>query len=225
MDSYHGYRDGKRGLPLVVADDAMESQTGEIGTPRLEMLRRSTAGRIEGEQLKASIDIARLSAVALPGLTTQIAAAAHRLQIVADAYAAASDKPSRDELGIRRLAEEEKKRPDVLVAARRLQEHRKREQQARQELLGATERHGSLLQRTAAVTGMADTRAEVARIRARRQYEHGWRRCATYWQQLVRTHPHGGVLNGLLRPKGPELPTWVTGSHQGTDADVDGGSS
>jgi hypothetical protein len=216
-DMYYGYRDGVRGLPLVpeaeVTGDAVPEV--QIGTPRLEVLRRQTADRIGGELLQATVDIARLSALTLPETSAQAAVATERLRITTDSYARISKEPGEKELSIRRLAEDEKKRPEALVAARRLQEYRKREHAARRELLVAAEQLRMLQQRMTAITGVADARQTVARIRAIRQYEHGWRRCATYWQQLVRTHPQGGVLNGLLRPVGPELPAWVTDT--GTD--------
>jgi hypothetical protein len=50
----------------------------------------------------------------------------------------------------------------------------------------------------------------LACIRIRRLYEHAHRRINVYWRQLVRHHPRGDLLNGLLATVGPDLPDWVS---------------
>jgi hypothetical protein len=228
-DVYHGYRDGARGLPTVTVPghggDGVPIQ-GHVGTPRLEVLRRLTAERIAGELMQAQTDIVPLSVVAVPEALRLVAVSTERLRMTSAWYELVTGPPTDDQLSVRRLAEEESKRPEALVAARRLAEHRKRELAAEREHLSATEQAHLMQQRLMSANGMIEARMAIARIRAVRLYEHGWRRCATYWQQLVRSHPQGCSLNGLLEPVGPELPEWVldAGRPGGVDPTPEGGS-
>jgi hypothetical protein len=228
-DVYYGYRDGARGLPAVTVSgqdgDGVPIQ-GHVGTPRLEVLRRLTAERIAGELMQAQADIVPLSVVAVPESLRLVAVSTERLHMTSAWYELVSGPPTDDQLSVRRLTEEENKRPEALVAARRLAEHRKRELAAERDHLSATEQAHLMRQRLMSANGMVEARMAIARIRAIRLYEHGWRRCATYWQQLVRSHPQGCSLNGLLEPVGPELPDWVldAGRPSGADPKPEGDS-
>jgi hypothetical protein len=225
VDIYHGWRDGVRGLPQVSQpDEYVDSAPEPVGTARLEVLRRLTAERIAAELLQAEADIAPLSVQVVTETKAHAAVAAEWLDTTRTRYKQVTEPPSDGWRSIRRLAEEERKRPEALVVARRLDEQRKRELTARHELQGAAERSQRLQQRLSAADAMAQARMEAARIRAERLYEHGWRRCATYWQHLVRNHPQGRVLNGRLRPVGPEMPDWMAnGARRGIDPNGDGG--
>src|SRR5205814_8435156 len=93
--------------------------------------------------------------------------------------------------------------------ARRIAEHARRAEAAEAAYLAAVTRLGEVEQSVTSLRDELRRRDAVTRARTRRIYEHAWRRVATYWQQLVRTHEHGRELNARLRPVGPELPEWA----------------
>ncbi|MGH4025100.1 MAG: hypothetical protein ACRDRV_11025 [Pseudonocardiaceae bacterium] len=178
-------------------------------TARLEVLRRLTGERIAGERAQAEAEIAALSAESIPSARQRQDVATARMRKTHERYLRASIRPTGHQLGERRMAEDKHKRPDALVSSRRMAEHERAERVAAREYLDDAQQLHSAEHDEAVAIAIIQKRRAVARIRAVRLYEHGWRRCATYWQQLIRSHPEGPRLNGLLELVGPELPGWA----------------
>jgi hypothetical protein len=118
--------------------------------------------------------------------------------------------PSDEDLKERRIAEADVgRRPDRLVRERRLAEYGRRCGEAEAGYLAVAAELARVSQDIRAHEKALARRLEIARTRAHRVYEHTWRRVATYWQQLVRSHRYGRELNASLRLVGPELPRWA----------------
>ena len=228
-DMAHGWRDGKRGIPLVsdavaavttVAETATEAEAEAVDaeappepwTPRMEVLLRLSRERIEGERIRLADDLSVLMQRAAE--SRHLAEAlTERSRAHGQALERAQKPPEDTDLAKRRLAEQDtQRRPDGLVIDRR---------QAAWELRlrSAQEQHqataAQLARATQALRYHEDLIAErttVAACAARRHHELALRRVATYLQQLVRTHRRGPELNALLMQHrvGPDLPTWVS---------------
>lgn len=215
-DVYHGLRDGRAGVPRLPtgADGAstagdVDVATEHVVTAHLEVLRRRTREQIVQEQVVAQAEIAALVDCAVPEAVGRVRTVVQQLSEAVRRYEAAIRQPTEHQLTERRLAEDRHKRPDGLVAARRLAEHRQRELRATEELRQVVRQLELARTELAAAKAGIELRMAVARSRAQRIHEHGWRRCAAYWQQLVRSHGDGGRLNGLLELAGPDLPEWA----------------
>ena len=137
-------------------------------------------------------------------LQGRLAAAKRTLEDLLDA------SPSDEDLKERRIAEGDvERRPDRLVRERRLAEYGRRCGEAEAGYLALAAELARVSQDIRAHENALARRLAIARTRAHRVYEHTWRRVATYWQQLVRSHRYGPELNASLRPVGPELPRWA----------------
>jgi len=228
-DMYHGRRDGRRGLPPAPATagaevarpegaaawevgaaradgGGAEDGSGLLGTPRLEELRR-----LANEQMAAEWEAGEYRRAALLEQLRQAEAIAAPLAAhAADLRQRLEDRTEPAPVGWlreRRLAEAGY--PESLVRARRLADHERSWVKAELEYLDAARRL-SESERVATVLRDAVARqAAVARMRARREYEHACRRVAVYWRQLLRAHPHGPLLNGRINSAGPALPAWA----------------
>lgn len=223
-DAYAGHRDGSGSLPLVSPDEpGPVSEPGRprarVATPRLEAIRHRTREQIEQERIALERDQARWTerlltlAPRLAELTAEEERLRHRLD-------AARSPLTPDELGRRRFAEGD--RPDTLVRSRRLAEHNRLESALAAGHVEAADRLGAARRSSATLEQLTTRRAAVARARSRRLHEHACRRGATYWQQLLRSHPAGPALNGLIDPIGPDLPGWVTDDDTDDDPTKDG---
>ncbi|MEU5907869.1 hypothetical protein ABZ780_26290 [Micromonospora sp. NPDC047467] len=223
-DWFHGWRDGKRGVPALPRQAAAEEDGTNLAgtipgadfdqsrrlvtTPRLETLRRRAEEQIAKEEvvfLAARDPITR----ELRALTPAIEQWRRRAAEAAAKLSSAREAPADEDLKERRTAETD--RPDSLVRQRRLAEHARRlasAELAHERACGHLEVH---LRRQAEITETLGHQKRAFQARKRRLEEHAGRRVATYWQQLVRSHDDGPELNSQLRPIGPELPGW-TGS-------------
>jgi hypothetical protein len=231
-DMLHGWLDGRRGLPPLpadpepatsdkpaadheapVADAAMDRVSRPVlSTPRMAVLSRQAAELMESERLRCVDECALLKreAAGFLGERDSLSAA---LAVTAEKLAQARTPLAAEERAARRLAErDEQSRPAGLVHARRQTGWERR-------LAGAEQLHQSVTGQLAEATREAQLREELirdreaaARAAARRHYELGMRRIATYLQQLTRTHPRGAELGRLLMhtPAGPDLPAWTT---------------
>jgi hypothetical protein len=214
-DMFHGWRDGKHGLPPLPPPPPDAGRPGQDTprprTGRMEVLARQATELIEGEKIRCGEDSAVLKQEATrflmlrDALTDEVAVTAQKLR---EAQNPLSDQ-QRD---ARRLAEHDTQhRPAGLVRLRR-------QTAWERQLAAAEQRHRGIVARLAEASREAELRKELisdraaaARAGARRHHELALRRIATYQQQLVRTHPQGAELNRLLveHPAGPDLPAWT----------------
>ncbi|MGO9081154.1 MAG: hypothetical protein ACLQDY_19295 [Streptosporangiaceae bacterium] len=224
-DMFHGWLDGRRGLPPLPTDyerparrerpadiDAEDAPVlPALSTPRMEVLSREAAQHMEGERIRCGEECALLKreAARFLGIRDSLAA---EVADTAEKLGQARTPLAAEERAARRLAErDEQSRPAELVHARRQTGWERR-------LTGAEQRHQSVTRRLAEASRDAQLREELirdreaaARAAARRHHELGMRRIATYLQQLTRTHKHGAELSPLLMrtPVGPDLPEWT----------------
>ncbi|WP_432832417.1 hypothetical protein [Dactylosporangium sp. CA-092794] len=215
-DAWHGWRDGRRGIPLVPAalldpdghdpdGDDGEERRRLVGTPRLEALQRRSAELIHVERERYDRG---LIGVAVPA---EIEPRLDGLQAAVDRLEAQLelDRTPPDDLALKERRSAEGDHSDALVRTRRLAERSRREAGTARALGAAKQRRDDARQEMVrAAEDLRHTRRAAA-ARARRIHEHHWRRVAAYWQQLVRSHDKGPQLNALLRPVGPELPAWA----------------
>jgi hypothetical protein len=245
-DVYHGRRDGHMGIPQVTVPPAepeddtaglrraaprpaaeqasAEPSGGEhVGTPQLMKVRSLARDLMTQERIAWFAEIEPIRGE-LTQIYADIQALADKVHGTDLALGEASKEPGENELRERRIAESDPgKRSDRLVRERRLAEFAKRRAEAEEAHLAAGARLAQKQQEAREHESAMARRAAVARTRAHRIYEHAWRRTATYWQQLVRVHPHGPYLNARLQPTGPELPRWAQeapDAPEGADAET-----
>ncbi len=200
-------------------DDPLAPQTKQFGlwTPRMEILVLQSYERIEEERIRLAEDLTLLRQQA-NGAWQSVDALTERVKSAGQALERAR-VPLRDQERVaRRLAEQSpRERPDQLVISRRDATWAARLRLAEQEHQIATAELAQASQLLRTHQDSIRERIEVARAAARRQYELGRRRVATYLQQLVRTHAHGRQLNDLFMEHrvGPELPGWTRDQAEG----------
>jgi ABC transport system ATP-binding/permease protein len=201
-DWHNGRRDGRLGLPVVparilelgrasdVIGDAQELDDG-VGALKLKELRHRYRGAMEGELTR----FLRFR----DGMSPRISEAEERLTAAADRLAE-----------LRALRDEARRpSPEAELARRRLADHRRRLQDIEQRYAAAEEDRSRARQAVETLERTTSCRWDLARVRARRLHEHAHRRANVYWRQLVRHHPQGDLLNGLLATVGPDLPAWA----------------
>jgi len=116
------------------------------------------------------------------------------------------------ELGRRRLAEENATdRPASFVAKRRQAERDQQLRAAEREYQAAAARHSEATRQAQLRQELIRDRFAVGWAAVLRHNEFAHRRIATYQQQLVRRHRRGTELNLMLmsHPVGPRLPDWT----------------
>ncbi len=210
-DAWHGWRDGRKGIPVIpaalldLADGYTEEQRQLVGTPRLEVLRRRCAELINVERERH--DRSLIGAVGPAALAASIDSRQQAVDELRAQLAVRQTPP--DDLALKERRSAEAERPDLLVRNRRLAEHARRLHTAASALAAAEQRRDEARERQV-VTAQDHYHGErIVAARARRIHEHHWRRAAAYWQQLVRSHELGPQLNAMLRPVGPDLPSWA----------------
>jgi ABC transport system ATP-binding/permease protein len=213
-DWYNGRRDGRLGLPVVPGSmletrptGVLEEPTEGVGALRLGELRHHYRGAMEGELtrfLRFRDELSQRVEEADQRLET----ASSRLADLLVQREAVRRPPSADALTRRRLAEAD--HDAELVRRRRLSDHRRRVQEIEERCAAAEAELGRARQAVETYARMTRCRWDLTRIRARRLHEHAHRRANVYWRQLVRHHPRGDALNGLLATAGPDLPAWVS---------------
>lgn len=221
-DWFHGWRDGKRGVPVMprlaapgeredplavsAAVDHFDDTRRLVTTPRLEVLRRRAAEQTTREKttyLAARDPLYREAEALIPTVDEW----RHRVAEAAARLDRARVAPAEEDLKERRTGETD--RPDTLVRQRRLAEHARRLADAEAAHEQARSRLTAHLRRQAELSETLQHHDRAFRARERRVNEHAGRRVATYWQQLVRSHDDGPGLNSQLRPIGPDLPGWT----------------
>ena len=211
-DACHGFRDGKRGIPLIERPDEQAPQdapTPRVSTPRIASLSHAAREAMEAERERCEADCLRLvhrlraAQAHLDGLPDEAEAVEPVLKEV-------REPPGEKDLTERRTAEADpQQRPEALVRERRLRAHARRRAEAQARVQRMRRRRAEAEREVAAVRDEIDTRRAIARATARRIREHALRRIATYLQHLVRAHPDGGYISTLLDRVGPDLPSWA----------------
>ncbi|MEV0129736.1 hypothetical protein AB0H83_14920 [Dactylosporangium sp. NPDC050688] len=210
-DAWHGWRDGRKGIPVIpaalldLAGEYAEEQRQLVGTPRLEVLRRRSAELINVECERH--DRRLIGAVGPAALATSIDSRQKAVDELRTQLAVHQTPP--DDLALKERRSAEAERPDLLVRHRRLAEHARRLHAAASALAAAEQQRNEACERQVLAAQDLYHAERVLAARARRINEHHWRRAAAYWQHLVRSHELGPQLNAMLRPVGPELPSWA----------------
>jgi hypothetical protein len=188
---------------------AAERGDEPVGTPQLLKLRALARDLMSQERI-AWLTESKPVRQRLGEIRADIQRLSEDEQATRHALMAAAVKPTDEDLKERRIAESDPgKRPDRLIRDRRQTEFTRRQVQAEQAHTMAVYRLAQAHQQELECQNALKRRAAIARTRAHWIYEYAWRRTATYWQHLVRVHPHGAYLNARLRPVGPELPAWA----------------
>lgn len=99
--------------------------------------------------------------------------------------------------------------PDGLIARRRVRALANAVDKAAGDHIDVEARLEEQTRNAALLNELIRRREGVAKIRARRVYEHYRVRRAIYLEQLVRKHAGQSLLNSLLDLSAPELPEWV----------------
>lgn len=220
-DIAHGWLDGRRGIPQVDVRPSGEPGKGaegqrraapepeymQVDTPQLVKLRAMAGELMDQERIAWLWDIESIVSE-LARIRAGKQTLTDRFQAAARDLARAAQRPTDEDLEERRTAD----------SGIRLAEAEEAHLVARAHL--AQVEHA-----VQAYESLLEGRAAIARARAHQVLEHFLRRTATYWQQLVRVHPHGKVLNARLRPVGPQLPSWAREAPESSnDADAHAGS-
>jgi hypothetical protein len=216
---WHGSRDGRRKIPAVPdsppqeAGDAVALQRQVVGTAQLEVLGRRCRDQINAELMRWN----HLAGAAQS--PAELALELPKLQddwLALDQERLAARQPP-DELALKERRSAERDRPDAVVRARRLADHQRRLRAVENAYADAWRAYDDAHRRFTRATELHRRLHVEAAARARRIHEYTWRRIATYWQQLVRSHKNGPQLNEMLRPVGPDLPSWARDDDDGGD--------
>lgn len=201
-DWWHGWRDGRRGVPLA------RPGRGRVTTPHRDVLIRRARESFEHEYL--CLEVTRAASLEIvASASARLAGAEERLQAARSELAAVPAALTDIALAQRRLGEDA--RPPAVTARRRIREHgRHRAPLVAAVDARAAERDACAAQ-LAAATDAAKRDLAVAEARVRRVHEHAHRRLASYDRRLVRTHPRGTELEWELDPAIPHLPGWASG--------------
>lgn len=209
QDRYQGWRDGRKGVPMLPVDNVTDiAEAPTVATPKLEELRRLSRELIENERIGRDVDCAGHAEQC-----RRLQGKVHSSSEVVDHARGHLDGLTKlgtdDEVQRRSTELGRADRPDDLVRRRRRAEHARRVERAASAYESALRQLDGLLAEIAALDDAIEMRRCVAAARARRIYEHVWRRAAVYWHQLVIAHRNGPQLNAALRPTGPDLPAWA----------------
>ncbi|GAA3300476.1 hypothetical protein Dvina_04255 [Dactylosporangium vinaceum] len=204
-DWFHGFRDGHKHLPVVVADGEPVTDP-VVTTPTIAALRHRAADQIEAERL-LFLGQRQALAAAEQEAAADLGAARRRLDEATLKLDQSSVPLDDKDLLERRTAEGD--RSDALVRQRRLAEHTKAAAKALREHANASKEHDRLVQQLGELQATLPLLHDVAASRVRRINEHALRRINAYWRQLVLSHPDGPRLNTELAVAGPDLPDWA----------------
>lgn len=206
-DRWHGWRDGRKGLPAVaeLPEDATEAGDG-IDTPTLTLMRRRIAEWASAERRACILDCDPVhedleqARIALARWNEERARARAALARLAE--------PDAADLTSRRLSEAD--HPEALVRKRRAKEHAKTTARAQARCDEAQRQREAAATEIRRCEVIIESRWKAGAEQAQGWSEHYQQRIAVYWQRLVRTHRQGQRLNGLLPHALAELPRWVT---------------
>jgi hypothetical protein len=238
-DMFHGWYDGKRRIPLLVAGEPSDGATpdgttsedespGEetpeavsvheaanelrVWTPRIEVLGREARQAIARE--KRSLDEAQAGvAKRLGKARAEKQTLEEKIKLAEEDLGLARRPQPEEERTTRRLAERDSRtHPDAFVRQRRQAEHARKLAKAQRGYLALIARHAEVSESEEALREAINRRNSAAQAAAWQHYERGQRRIATYLQQLVRSRKREGPrLNQIipLHPVGPDLPSWL----------------
>ena len=199
-DAYHGWRDGRSGIP------ERPKVPGAVTTPHREALIRLAQDTFAREHLDY------LSLVAEPHRRIQAERA--RLRAAQSALSwtrSAFDMESRDltepETKRRRLGEE--RHAETLIVQRRRKEHEKLRAHAHSTVARAQSGATAIEADLAQAEQEAKQHHQAAVLRVNRIHEHIHHRLAVYRRALVRSHPNGVWVNWALSVQAPEIPAWA----------------
>ena len=199
-DAYHGWRDGRSGIP------ERPKVPGPVTTPHREELIRLAQDAFAREHLEY------LRLVAEPH--RRIEAQRARLRAAQSALTwtrSAFDIESRDltepETKRRRLGEE--RHAETLIVQRRRREHDKLRAHAHSTVASAQSAATAIEADLARAEQEAKQHHQAAVLRVNRIHQHIHRRLAVYLRALVRSHPNGVWVNWALSVQTPEIPTWA----------------
>jgi ABC transport system ATP-binding/permease protein len=202
-DSFHGWRDGRAGIP---GRGARIAGAGPATTGHREALIRQARDAFGYEHLEYRRLVAephrRIMAeeARLEGTRTALDWAKKALTTEREALTGAETRR-------RRLGEE--LHPETVIIQRRQKDHQKLLARAREYVTRAQ----SEVTATEADLDQAVEEArqlhQAAALRVVRIHEHVHRRLACYRRALVRAHPDGAWVNSALSVRAPEVPGWA----------------
>lgn len=199
-----GFLDGRKGIPDLSDLDALR-------TPRINAILSEANESFETERCHLIEDRARLRRQ-LTSHQITLETSAKELLTAQNRLTEAQVPLTPEQSELRRLAEaDQARRPLGLVTARRQAAWDRRLVTAEQQYQSVTARGTQARHEAQLRLDLMVDREEAAYSAIRRHHELAHRRIATYLQQLVRTHPQGRKLNGLMAELqvGPDLPEWT----------------
>ncbi|TQN42125.1 hypothetical protein FHU33_1519 [Blastococcus colisei] len=189
--------DRRAGLPIGLSAET---------TPALRDLvaRRDDACEHERTRYYAHV---RPIDVRLAEIDTELVALKRTLAEKAEAAVRAAVPPSEEELVRRKAGERDL--PPELVRQRRVLEHQRIADAAREAELDAQRRLDATLAEEAELAARRQNRADVTRSRALRLVEYADRLAALYRRALIRRHPQRDALVSSWRSDLAGPPAWV----------------
>lgn len=222
MDRWHGWRDGRKGIPELPAanvngDNAPHgpgTPTKAIAEPGVNVSQMHSMLTNQAQQevaavrktcVEACVESSKRHDAALNGLGAlreRVSAALNHRDAIA--------KPDTTEAPRRRSFEEGREDlTEDTVWRRRLADHRREYDRADAAYNARWDEFNRARSAAAAHQKDIDAECQAAAHRARAYWHHYQIRRSVYSQQLVRTHPEGKRLNQLLQQAEPDLPAWV----------------
>ena len=199
-DWYHGWRDGRQGVP------ERPGAPGPISTPRREALIRYAQEAFEHEHL---------------AYLSMVADAHRRIMAERSRLAAAQSAVTTAEAEFRQIPGElpeavakarrfgEVHQPESVVTRRRRKEHQELRTKVRSILIRARAEAAAVDADLAAALQEAKQHHDAAVARVVRMHEHIHRRLAVYRRSLIRSHQEGAWVNGAMSALAPEIPGWA----------------
>ncbi len=199
-DSYHGWRNGRAGIPQ------RPKIPGAVTTPHREALIRLAQDVFAREHL----EYRRL--VAEPH--RRIMAEQARLEEAKSVLSAARHEHDREakelteaEFMRRRLGES--RHPESVIVRRRHKEHRDLRARSFKKVTRAQAQVMTIEAELASALEEAKQHHDAAVIRVQRIHEHIHRRLAIHRRTLIRFHPDGAWVNSAMSVRAPEIPGWA----------------
>jgi hypothetical protein len=197
-DRRNGAKDGRKGLPDVSADP--------VATPTFDALGREFDELSEQERENMLTDVGALLRAEHESDARRMIAATVVIEREKEADSASTPLGPDD---LRRRVGGESDTDPGIVAARRLREHAAAAAKVEATLATARAELRVCEVRLAQLRGAIRVREAIGAAAVRRAHAHYNRRLACYQRSLVRKHPDGVQLNGLLEARRPKLPPWV----------------
>jgi ABC-type multidrug transport system ATPase subunit len=199
-DTYHGWRDGRGGIPQEPL------APGPVTTPHREALIRLAQDAFAREHLEYR------TLVAEPH--RQIMAERARLQAAEAALATVQAELGRvaealDEPEATRRRVGEARHPDSVIVRRRQKEHRELRMRAQQPVTRAQGEIAGIEAELAGAFEKARQHHQAAAVRVERIHQYIHRRLSSHRRTLIRFHPDGAWANSAMSMFAPEIPGWA----------------